>query len=41
MTEIPRESANEKIEGLTDEAEGVFDEMNHMAYLKSNAFNFS
>ena len=41
MTEIPRESPNEKLEGLTEEAEGVFDEMEHMAYLKSLPFNFS
>lgn len=41
MTEIPRESPNEKIEGLTAEAEGVFDEIEHMAYLKSRPFNFS
>lgn len=41
MIEIPRESANEKIEGLVEEAEGVFDEMEHMAYLKNQPFNFS
>jgi hypothetical protein len=33
MTEIPRDSPNEKIEGLAEEAEGCFDEMEHMAYL--------
>jgi hypothetical protein len=41
MTEVSRESPNEKIAGLTEEAEGVFDEMDHMAYLNSLPFNFS
>ena len=41
MTDIPRGSPNEKIEALSDEAQGVFDEIEHMAYLKARPFNFS
>lgn len=41
MTEVPRDSPNEKTEGLVDEAEAIFDEMDHMAYLNSLPFNFS
>ena len=33
MAEIPRESPNEKVEGLVDRAEGVFDELEHLEYL--------
>jgi hypothetical protein len=41
MQEAPRESPNEKVEFLVESAEGIFDEMNHMAYLDSLPFNFS
>ena len=35
MNIIPRESPNEKIEGLQDEAQGVFDEIEHMERLNN------
>ena len=34
MTDAPRESPSDKIESLLEEAEGVFDEIEHMAYLE-------
>lgn len=41
MTDIPRDSPNEKIEGLVEEAEACFDEIEHMNYLRKLPFNFS
>ena len=33
MDEIPRETPNEKIEGLTEYSEQLFDEMEHLSFL--------
>ena len=41
MQKIPRDNANEKIEALMQQADELYDEMIHFAYLKSLPFNFS
>lgn len=41
MAEVPRESPNEKVEGLVDRAEGVFNELEHLEYLQKLPIKFS
>lgn len=41
MRDIPRETINEKVEGLIEYSSELYDEMDHFAYLKSLPFNFS
>jgi hypothetical protein len=41
MAEVPRESPNDKVEGLVDRAEGVFDELEHLEYLQNLPVKFS
>lgn len=41
MEEIPRSTPGEKIEGLVEASEYLFNEMEHLASLKSQVFYFS
>ncbi|KAL4510112.1 hypothetical protein ABPG72_010305 [Tetrahymena utriculariae] len=41
MEEIPRSTTSEKIEGLVEATVDLFDEMEHLAFLKKQIFNFS
>lgn len=41
MEEIPRSTPGEKIEGLVEASEYLFNEMEHLAFLKSQVFYFS
>ncbi|EAR96945.2 cation channel family protein (macronuclear) [Tetrahymena thermophila SB210] len=41
MEEIPRSTTSEKIEGLVEATIDLFDEMEHLAFLKKQIFNFS
>lgn len=41
MRDIPRESPSEKVEGLMVNSNELYDEMEHLAYLKTLVFNFS
>lgn len=41
MQEVPRETPNEKVEGLMHAATDLYDEMNHLSYLHGLIFNFS
>ncbi len=41
MADVPRESPNEKVEGLVDKAEGVFNELEHLDYLQKLPIKFS
>ncbi len=38
MQEVPRESTNEKIEGLMDEIPQIFVEIDHLANLSSSVY---
>ena len=41
MQDVPRDTHNEKVEGLMDKSNDLYDEMEHLAYLQSLVFNFS
>lgn len=41
MEEVPRETINTKVEGLTKASGDLYDEMRHLAYLATLSFNFS